>query len=380
MIDPPADQEGLDREPRGVYVSRLAGVVLLLAITAASPLAHVVSGEPPGLAALGVLAVAAAVILACRILFLRRLAGPWPTQRMAAVAALVALATALAAWQASAIPLLALSSAAIGLRCPPRLALPLIGLCAALALALAAAHDQSAGTLAAETIATLAAGLITFGAARRQDTIAELRATRRDLARLAVAEERVRIARDLHDLVGHSLSVIALKSELARRVLPDDPDRAAGEIADVEAVARRALQETRQAVTGYRRPTLAVELASARRAMASAGIDVRVDAPEDVALPAEVDETLAWAVREATTNLLRHSAARHAVLRVTLDAGSAAVEAVDDGVGPGAGSGSSGSGLAGLAERAARLGGHLDVGAARPRGFRLEVRVPASAP
>jgi two-component system sensor histidine kinase DesK len=200
---------------------------------------------------------------------------------------------------------------------------------------------------------------------------------------MAVAEERLRISRDLHDLLGHSLSVIALKSELAGRTLESDPPRAAREIAELEAVARRSLAEVRQAVTGYRQPSLAAELAATRRMLASAGIDCRVDAPGSYDLPPEVDALLAWTVREGSTNIVRHSGARDARITVTVTGASASAELTDDGAGPPAGhaepaaaTGTAGTGLAGLAERAARLGGTLQAGAGGHGGFRVRVTVP----
>jgi two-component system, NarL family, sensor histidine kinase DesK len=211
----------------------------------------------------------------------------------------------------------------------------------------------------------------------------KLNEARAELARTAVAEERLRISRDLHDLLGHSLSLIALKSELAGRMIESDPQRAAREIAELEAVARHSLAEVRQAVTGYRQPSLAAELAAARRMLASAGIDCRVDAPGTYALPPEADALLAWTVREASTNIVRHSGARHAGITVTVTGASASAELTDDGVGPavtrpGAAGGlrAPGSGLAGLAERAARLGGTLLAGAGENGGFRVRVTVP----
>jgi two-component system sensor histidine kinase DesK len=217
-----------------------------------------------------------------------------------------------------------------------------------------------------------------------------------------VAEERLRISRDLHDLLGHSLSLIALKAELAGRMIEKDPDRAAREIADLETVARRSLTEVRQAVTSYRQPSLAAELVSSRRMLASAGIDCRVRAPGAYSLPSLVDALLAWTVREGATNIVRHAAARHAeiVIEVTDTEASACLS--DDGmglsangaasgetatIGPDAGAGAdpgpapaAGSGLAGLAERAARLGGTMSAGASQNGGFRLRVSVPLTAP
>jgi two-component system sensor histidine kinase DesK len=235
------------------------------------------------------------------------------------------------------------------------------------------------------------AGLLAYSAARRSDLLSRLHEARAELARMAVADERLRIARDLHDLLGHSLSLISLKAELAGRLIAADPARAAKEIAELETVARRSLTEVRQAVTSYRQPTLAAELAAARRMLASAGVAVRMDVPRAYSLPPAVDALLAWTVREGATNIVRHAAARHAKIRVGLAGDNVAAELLDDGAGPpgprtaaaepAPGGGAepapfTGSGLAGLAERAARLGGRLSAGAGEAGGFRLLVSVP----
>jgi len=188
-----------------------------------------------------------------------------------------------------------------------------------------------------------------------------------------------RRARDLHDLLGHSLSLIALKAELAGRVIGADPSRAAKEIAELEKVARQSLTEVRQAVTSYRQPGLAAELAAARRMLSSAGIDCRVQAPSAYSLEPPVDALLAWTVREGATNIVRHSGARRADITIDVTDTHATVTLADDGTGPVAGpdaGGAPGSGLAGLAERAASLRGMLSAGAPDGGGFRLVVTVP----
>ncbi|MBP2321076.1 two-component system sensor histidine kinase DesK [Kibdelosporangium banguiense] len=218
-------------------------------------------------------------------------------------------------------------------------------------------------------------GFFTSQARRQYDMFEVLQASRRERARLAVADERDRIARDLHDLVGHSLSVIAVKTELARRLVLMDPEKAEKELADIDTVVRRALAEVRQAVTNYRQPTLAGELASARRAAASAGIDCRVESPDSWSLPAPVDGALAWTVREGVTNVLRHSRASNCTIKLSLMDCMAEVAIVDDGVGPG--TSGRGNGLRGLSERAEALGGSMTSGQSETSGFYVKVRVPA---
>jgi two-component system sensor histidine kinase DesK len=195
---------------------------------------------------------------------------------------------------------------------------------------------------------------------------------REELARNAVAEERLRFARDLHDLLGHSLSLIALKSELAGRLAERDPARARHEMADVEAAARRALAEVRDAVSGYRQVSCAQALAEARSALSAAGIALRAPSPVP-ALPGAVDAVLGWVVREATTNVLRHSAARAVTVDLAVTEDGATLTVTDDGRGP---AGGHGAGLAGIAERVVALGGTVESGAAPGRGFRLRAVVP----
>jgi two-component system sensor histidine kinase DesK len=205
---------------------------------------------------------------------------------------------------------------------------------------------------------------------------ADLVDARDELARHAVAEERLRFARDLHDLLGHSLSLIALKSELAGRLAEQDPARARAEMADVEAAARRALAEVRDAVSGYRGVSFAQALAEARSALAAAGIAVR--APRSrVELPDPTDAVLGWVLREATTNALRHSRAGTVSVALETGPGGVTLTIVDDGIG---GGGTRGTGLAGLAERLEALGGTLTTGSADGGGFRLAAAVPLGVP
>lgn len=207
----------------------------------------------------------------------------------------------------------------------------------------------------------------------------ELQEAREELARSAVAEERMRFARDLHDLLGHSLSLIALKSELARRLAVADPQRAQQEMTDVEGAARRALAEVRDAVSGYRQVSCAQALAEARAALTGAGITVRL--PDVVpVLPGTVDAALGWVVREATTNVLRHSGAGRVTVELTEDGVRAVLAVTDDGAGTPSRvtvlGGSSGSGLAGLRERVAALGGALAAGPVAGGGYRVRAAVP----
>ena len=222
-------------------------------------------------------------------------------------------------------------------------------------------------------------GLSMVGMRRMIFTIMELRAAREEVARLAVSEERLRFARDLHDLLGHSLSLIALKSELAGRLLPDAPEKAVGEVQDIEDTAREALREVREAVAGYRRPTLATELEGAREMLAAAGIGCRIE-NIDGNLSPQADTVLAWTVREGVTNVIRHSRADHCEIRVAREGAEARAEVVDDGPGPllAASNGWSpdGSGLRGLAERVEEVGGRFEYGPREEGGYLLGVGLP----
>ncbi|MFC6081251.1 sensor histidine kinase [Sphaerisporangium aureirubrum] len=191
-------------------------------------------------------------------------------------------------------------------------------------------------------------------------------------ARLAVTEERLRFARDLHDLVGHSLSAIAVKSEVATKLATTDGERAAAEMAEVRALARKSLHEMRGAVRGYRTVDLAAELHSVRAVLEASGIRCALDPVPD-GLPQDVTTVLAWVVREGTTNVLRHSKAGECRIGLAVRDGRAVLEMTNDGAG--GPSGADGSGLAGLAERVASLGGALT---ARPDGhrFTLSAAVP----
>jgi two-component system sensor histidine kinase DesK len=217
----------------------------------------------------------------------------------------------------------------------------------------------------------------------------ELRAEREDLVRVAaVAEERLRIARDLHDLLGHSLSLVVLKSELAGRLVHVAPERAAAEIGDVETVARKALEEVREAITGYRQPSLARELAGAREMLAAAGIELLFAGAEPPAggLPQPAEAILGWAVREGVTNVIRHSRARHCSMSLSRTPTHMYVEVSDDGrASPSSAaasmtgasdSGSTGNGLRGLAERVTAAGGTFEAGPRAGGGFRLAVSIP----
>lgn len=213
-------------------------------------------------------------------------------------------------------------------------------------------------------------GLAVFGIRRAILRSIQLAAAREDFAELAVQEERNRFARDLHDILGHSLTVITVKAELAGRLIAANPERAATELADVEQLARAALADVRAAVAGYRELSLAGELVSARAALQAAGIKAELPTVVDE-VPEENRELFAWVVREGVTNVVRHSGAKRCTIRL----GARQIEVLDDGKGPTPGGGASGHGLMGLRERANQVGASVTVGTAPDGGFRLAVRV-----
>lgn len=194
---------------------------------------------------------------------------------------------------------------------------------------------------------------------------------------LLVSQQRESFARDVHDLLGHSLTVVSIKTELARRLVDADPDRARGELDEVLELARSSLAEVRATVGGLRTPELRAQLASARTALDAAGISARVPAPEAAdSVPAGQREVFAWCLREAVTNVIRHAGARHCT--VTLEAGRLVVH--DDGRGlERDGATDEGNGLAGMRERVEQAGGTLEIGPARPGhtrpGTQVEVRL-----
>lgn len=223
-------------------------------------------------------------------------------------------------------------------------------------------------------------GLDMIGVARMGSAIRELQTARRELARLAVIEERERLARDLHDLLGQTFSLITLKSELAGWLIEEDPRRCAQELAEIEWASRQTLREMREAVAGYRQPTLTSELEGAWQLLCAAGIKAQIDPIEDP-LPPALDAALAWTVREGVTNVIRHSRARLCCIRLTHGNKAVGVEILNDGGERGQEEKLSrrGLGLAGLRERVSLLGGELEAGPLLLQGkkhYRVCVELP----
>ncbi|NUT40935.1 MAG: sensor histidine kinase [Thermoactinospora sp.] len=205
--------------------------------------------------------------------------------------------------------------------------------------------------------------------------IQQAEAGKKAQAALAVAEERLRFSRDLHDLVGHSLSVIAVKSELAVKLAGRDQQRAENEMAEVRTLAKQALGEIRSAVQGYRSVDLASELRAMRQTLEAAGIACSIDEPPRD-LPAEVATLLAWVAREGTTNVLRHSGAT--TVSITFDVREGELELLMRNDGAGEAGAGNGTGLTGLAERVATLRGEFRAGPEAGGHFVVGVVVPWS--
>ncbi len=215
-----------------------------------------------------------------------------------------------------------------------------------------------------------------------------LRLSREEVHRMARLAERERIGRDLHDLLGHTLSLIAIKSELAAKLMTRDRAAAAREVGEVTGIAREALKQVRVAVTGIRAAALENEIASARALLSTAGITLTFDR-DGAVLPAEIETALAMIVREAVTNIQRHSYARHAKIEVITQAATPAeggpsrgekvlyLRVSDDGRG---GIAMKGNGLAGIAERVRSLGGTLEILSPPGKGTLLRVALLLAAP
>ncbi|WP_371537029.1 histidine kinase [Streptomyces sp. NBC_00466] len=195
-------------------------------------------------------------------------------------------------------------------------------------------------------------------------------------ARLAVAEERLRFGRDLHDVMGRNLAVIALKSELAVQLARRGRPEAVDQMTEVQRMAHEAQREVREVVRGYRGADLATELGGAQGVLEAAGIECTVTGPPD-GLPANVQSALGWVVREAATNVLRHGDARRCTIAVARSAADATLTVENDGAAAGSGSSASpGTGLAGLRERLTAVDGTLTAGPAPGGRFRLTAEVP----
>ncbi|MGN9910012.1 sensor histidine kinase [Phytohabitans sp. LJ34] len=371
-----APAEGQVRRARAVVVTRTIAYVFAVGMLGFGllPIVNAVVRDRP----LWTLVVGSVMFAIAALAFVRvvtvAMKHPWRNRTFRQTAVVVGIVIALPVlvdpdWQV--IGFLPVAAVTVSLR-------PRYGLLAALAvLAVLTVERGLLGVSGAAflTLQDLLTGMTLAGIIVLVAFVEELFAARAEIARLAVTAERSRFARDLHDTLGHNLSAIALKSELALRLLDADPVRTRTELLDVHDIARESLRDVRTVVKGYRRDSLERELTGVQSVLVSAGVRCEIS-PLVASLPAPVEEALAWAVREAATNLLRHSRASRCDITVEATDTAARLTVVNDGAGQAEPDTHGGSGLAGLAERLNPLGGRL-AAAAQPNGeFMFTVDIP----
>jgi two-component system sensor histidine kinase DesK len=350
-------------------------VLLLTAAYFSFPAARVLSHEPP-LSAAGALA---ALALLAALQFRHTWHGLRAEPKVAWSHTLLwqALLSYLPAYLAGdawlGVPSFLAASALVVLR-PPRGYVVFAAVVVA-EVPFAALFYTGVGDLAYACLTTAVTALVVYGFIRMAALVLEVHRLRASLARRAVDTERLRFARDLHDVLGHTLAAVVLKGELAGAMVHTRPDDAVRELAEIVGLARDGHREVREVVSGYRTATLGGELAGVTAVFAAAGIDCVVDAAPLDTLPAEVSGPLVYAVRESATNVLRHSRARRCdiTLRVTDD--EAELVVVNDGVADG-GDGPPGSGLDGLRERIATAQGRLRAGPVAGGRFEVAIHMP----
>jgi two-component system sensor histidine kinase DesK len=288
----------------------------------------------------------------------------WP------VAAMCVLGTAFAHWNTGAVTFFIYATAAlVSLRNIKEICWTLAGILVWL-IAVAILLQPSPAFWISGALSAIFVGLISIYRVQEIRMRGRLELAHGEVERLAKIAERERIARDLHDLLGHTLSLIVLKSEVASRFADIDPARAASEIRDVERISRDALAQVRAAVRGYRSMGLDAELEHARETLRAAGISVQCTR-DPLRLPASQEGVLVLAVREAVTNIVRHSSAQSCNIRLTDAQGSVELQITDDGKGSSAGEG---FGLGGMRERVEAMGGTLEKNGAH--GMTLLIRLP----
>ncbi|MGN6206680.1 sensor histidine kinase [Humibacter sp.] len=225
---------------------------------------------------------------------------------------------------------------------------------------------------------TASIGIMMFAFGQQLQAMQKLRDAQGEIARLAVVDERERFARDMHDVLGHSLTVVTVKSELARKLVARDPERAEEELADIERLSRAALADLRASVAGYRAMTLETELSAAHAALVAADVVPHLPASADVVSP-ELRETFAWVLRESVTNVVRHARAKNCWVALE----KRAIIIGDDGRGmaapvlAGVTSGQ-GHGVEGMRERAAKVGATVTIEPGEDGGTTVAVRAPGS--
>ncbi|MFJ2029150.1 sensor histidine kinase [Streptosporangium sp. NPDC087985] len=264
-------------------------------------------------------------------------------------------------------------SGAVLVRLRPRSAVPAVVVIGAVSFWLGIGSPY--GSLTAglyQLITVVVTGGVTYGAVRLVIVSRELEQARTELAEAAVLRERLRISRDLHDGLGSSLTAIALKGDLARRLVEREPEAARAELSELVHVARDAAQDVRQVARGYREMSLTEEVHRAVALLEASGVSCQTNLAE-LRVSQPVDEALAWAVREGTTNVVRHSHATTCSISTSAGTGTVRLELVNDRARKGS---ADGNGLAGLRERVGGLGGSVSAERTGSGGFRLAMEVP----
>jgi two-component system sensor histidine kinase DesK len=291
------------------------------------------------------------------------------------IAAVAAIGLALIPFNPGGNTFIIYTLAMAGAMLPPRRALLVSGAAwLLLVLAFWLGRYDGVTTAAYAGMSFVVGGMVLLGTIfgqiqQRQD--AELRLSQDEVKRLATLAERERIARDLHDLLGHTLSVVVLKSELAGKLLDRDAPAARQQIREVEDVARTALAEVRQAVSGIRHSGLLAELAACRLTLLSAGVSLDQQL-QPLTLQTPVDAALSLCLREAITNVLRHADARRVEIAIEADGPTLCLSIRDDGRG---GIIAEGNGLLGIRERLSAINGSVDIASAAGEGSVLRIRV-----
>jgi two-component system, NarL family, sensor histidine kinase DesK len=295
-------------------------------------------------------------------------------KRLLYVAGTFALGYVLAPFNPAALGYLIFGFFSLSFTVPTRIAWRLIGASIVLFVGELALVGHTTPTLLSVGLPGVLLGISAVYTAYTAEQQRHLRRSNSEIMRLATLAERERIGRDLHDLLGHTLSVVALKSELARKLIDRDLDAARSEIGEVERVARDALSQVRNAVSGIRSTALAAELSAATALLEAQGVRVKCET-EHVKLPHDRETALALSLREAATNIRRHSGASGVTIRVKQESAEVVVEVADDGRG---GRIVPGNGLNGMRERLGSVGGTLLLESNKD-GTLLRASVPAAA-
>ncbi|WP_454860854.1 sensor histidine kinase [Promicromonospora soli] len=384
MRQEPSDGQTGKRAARRAWVGPVLAAIWMVFL--AEPLSDVLAAPTVALRVIGIAGLAALATLFAWSL-VRYWAGGRPTPRAAAllvIAELVCVALVVLAAGQSGLAGLVFACVTAMIVASVRAGLVAV---AAFVLVLVVLPYAVPGWQPSNSLALTAAlaSLAMFGLRRATERNRALHRTQEEVAALAAAQERDRIARDMHDILGHSLTVVSVKAELAGRLMHSGPEqdgapeptpeagRALNEVAEIQTLVRSTLADMRGMVAGERQVTLAGELAAARSAFDAAGITADLPGAVDE-VAAEHRAVFAWALREGTTNVLRHAAARRAAVTLT----SHALVIDDDGRGmrPRGPASGGGNGLPGLTERARAVGLVVETGPSPLGGLRLAVRVP----